>query len=651
MQRNNSKAFALVLVAVLAGALGLLAYSTSVLHRSELQTIDARFSIRGSRPAPKDVALVLIDDRTFAELTRLKLKSEWPFPRKYQAEVINRIRQAGARTIAEDIEYAHPTDEGPNDEALFEALSAAKGHTVLAATQINKQGQTEVLGGPRARAEAGVRDASAILSIDSDGVVRRFPFAHNGLRSLPVATAEVATGKPVQASRFEDGTLPIDYSGPPETFKFVSFSDVLQGKVPASFFRGKTVIVGASASVLQDVHNAATSGSSVMSGPEILANATETLLRGIPLRFAPAWLDIVLIVLLGSVVPLSSMRVRRWRTLLDAAIVAALFVLAAQLAFNSGTIVTVVYPILALVLGTLGTLGVLYVLEAMERQRVRDMFARFVPSDVVDQVLATADQNLRLAGVERDCTVLFSDLRGFTSFSETQPAPLVIEVVNHYLNEMTEAILEAGGTLIAYMGDGIMATFGAPLEQPDHADRALAAAEEMIGVRLDAFNAWMAEQGFGHSFAMGVGLNSGPVMAGNVGSEKRVEYTTLGDTTNTASRLESMTKGSGTMLFVSDSVRERLRKNPERLVWVGDLDVRGRSRAIRVWTLPDALKDDGPGSLITSPAGNGTPPAQEQPEDAAEAAGERDGGPAAADSRGQAVDAPGRDAGGAPAVG
>ena len=257
-----------------------------------------------------------------------------------------------------------------------------------------------------------------------------------------------------------------------------------------------------------------------------------------------------LIVLLGAAVPLGSLRVRRWRSLLDALALAAVFTVAVQIAFNSGVIVTYVYPLLALVLATLGTLLVLYVSEAIERERVRDVFSRFVPGDVVDQVLASTDENLRLGGVERDCTVLFSDLRGFTSFSETQPAARVIEVVNYYLNEMTEAILAAGGTLIAYMGDGIMAVFGAPLEQEDHADRALAAAREMIGPRLRRFNAWLGEQGFEHSFEMGVGLHSGPVMAGNVGSEQRVEYTAIGDTTNTASRLEGLTKNSDAMLFV-----------------------------------------------------------------------------------------------------
>jgi adenylate cyclase len=165
------------------------------------------------------------------------------------------------------------------------------------------------------------------------------------------------------------------------------------------------------------------------------------------------------------------------------------------------------------------------------------------------------------------------------------PATNVIEVVNCYLNEMTEAILAAGGTLISYMGDGIMAVFGAPLEQPDHADRALAAATEMIGPRLDTFNAWIAEHGHDHRFVMGVGINSGPVMAGNIGSEQRVEYTALGDTTNTASRLEGMTKDSGHMLFIADTTRERMKQPPSELVLVGELEVRGRVEPVPVWTV------------------------------------------------------------------
>ena len=120
---------------------------------------------------------------------------------------------------------------------------------------------------------------------------------------------------------------------------------------------------------------------------------------------------------------------------------------------------------------------------------------------------------------------------------------------------MSDAILDNGGTLVAYMGDGIMAVFGAPLEQADHADRALAAAREMAGERLARFNAWLAEEGHGDGFAMGIGLNTGDVMSGNVGSERRLEYTAIGDTTNTAARLEGMTKGTPHQVFLSESTR------------------------------------------------------------------------------------------------
>jgi len=164
----------------------------------------------------------------------------------------------------------------------------------------------------------------------------------------------------------------------------------------------------------------------------------------------------------------------------------------------------------------------------------------------------------------------------------------VIEVVNFYIREMTEAILETGGTLVSYMGDGIMALFGAPLEQPDHADRALAAAREMLGPRLTRFNAWLAQDGHDHAFRMGIGLNSGPVMAGNVGSDLRLEYTAIGDTTNTASRLESMTKQSGYELLLAESTYSRLTDSRDELTFVAELDVRGRERTVRVWSLASA---------------------------------------------------------------
>jgi adenylate cyclase len=581
---RRRKTAMLIAVAVLAGGLGVAAYATHLLRRTELQTIDARFSIRGRHSAPADVLLVKIDNATLQKFAAHGERANFPFPRVDDARVIDHLRQAGARVIAIDLQFTQPTDAA-DDNALIEALQRAHGKTVLAATEVAADGSTPLLGGGGLPEKLGARPASSILTVDTDGVTRRFPYAYSHLRSFAVAAQEVATGHSVPASRFSGGSLPIDFAGPPGTVHAISYWDVLRGKFSAGAVRGKIVIVGASAPILADVHAAATTNGATMAGPEIWGNAVSTLTRGAPLTNAPGWLNLLLTVLMGILVPLGSLRLQPLRALLDGLAAAIMFTVFTQVAFDQGWILSFVYPLFALTVATLGTLAVVYLSETIERERVHDLFSRFVPADVVDQVVASAGDNLRLGAVERDCTVLFSDLRGFTSFSETLPATTVIEVVNCYLNEMTEAILGAGGTLIAYMGDGIMAVFGAPLEQDDHADRALAAAREMIGTRLQRFNAWLAEQGHDHAFAMGVGVNSGAVMAGNIGSERRVEYTALGDTTNTASRLEGMTKGSGHMLFVAETTRERMQRAPEGLVLVGELEIRGRVSKLAVWTV------------------------------------------------------------------
>jgi adenylate cyclase len=230
-------------------------------------------------------------------------------------------------------------------------------------------------------------------------------------------------------------------------------------------------------------------------------------------------------------------------------------------------------------------------LDDLERERVRDVFSRFVPEHVVDEVLTRTDDDLRLSGVTLDGTVMFGDLRDFTAFAERLPADTVIEVLNRYVGAMSDAILDNGGTLVAYMGDGIMAVFGAPIEMADHADCAVAAAREMLHSRLPGFNGWLRENGLGDGFRMGIGVSSGPIMSGTVGSERRLEYTTVGDTTNTAARLEAMTKDTPYAIFIADSTRRSLREAPDDLVFVDELDVRGKRSRVRLWTL--AKRRDG----------------------------------------------------------
>jgi class 3 adenylate cyclase len=219
-----------------------------------------------------------------------------------------------------------------------------------------------------------------------------------------------------------------------------------------------------------------------------------------------------------------------------------------------------------------------------ERRRVHDLFSRFVPEAVVEEALAQAD-GARLGGRALEGTIMFTDLRGFTTFSESRPADEVISVVNRFLSEQTDVIMAHGGTIIAYLGDGLMAAFGAPIEQPDHADRALRAARELIAARLPAVNSWMHEQGYGDGFRMGIGLNSGSFISGNVGHERRLEYTAIGDVTNTASRIQELTKGTRHMLLFSGATRKALSTDPADAVAFGDAAIRGRRHSIDLWSL------------------------------------------------------------------
>jgi adenylate cyclase len=576
-QVRRARLIGLLSVALLAVALGVVGYATNLLRTLDLSTVDTRFEVRGKQQRPEEVAVVKIDDTTFNQL-----QLQWPFPRHVHGRLIERLTEAGAKVIAYDVQFTEPTVPR-EDNALVRAVERADG-VVLSTTEVNKRGESNVFGSEDVVEQIGARAANTVIQADPNGVLRRFPVSFDGLVSFAVASAEAAGTPPVD-SESAGGQYPwIDYRGPPGTIASYSFSKVLRGEVPKGAFRGKIVIVGASAPSLQDIHATPVGEGHEMPGAEVQANAIWTVANGFPLRSVPGFLNIALIVLLGIAAPVAQLRLRPLVAFAAAILLGLLFVVCAQIAFDNGRIVSVAYPLVALVVSAVGSLAVTALITAYERQQVRDTFARFVPESVVDDVLERADEDLRLVGVRREGTVMFSDLRGFTSMAESLAPDQVIDVLNHYLSEMSDAIMDHGGTLVAYMGDGIMAVFGAPIEQPDHAERAVAAAEEMISVRLERFNRWIRAQGHSEGFEMGIGINSGSVMSGQVGSERRIEYTAVGDTTNTAARLEGMTKGTPHQVFIADATRAEL-ADGERLAFVDEYPIRGRTASTKVWTL------------------------------------------------------------------
>lgn len=560
-----------VLVAVAAGAVVAV---TDVLERAELATVDARFAIRGDQPVPGDVVFVAIDERSLAEL------GGWPFPRGDHADVIDELLARGARVVAFDVQFSQPSDSPADDAALRRAARRAGDRLVLASSSI-LDGRPLVAIGRTEFDAPGVAKGDVSYEPDADGVFRRIGIIE-GTPHFVTETVRLA-GRPVPApARDVDPGQWIDFAGPSGRIRRVSYVDVLDGKVPASELEGRIVVVGPAATSLKDELNTPTSA--VMDGAELHANAISTLLRGVPLSPAPGWWTAALVVLAAVAAPLAGTLAPVRRALL-ASVLAGLGVLTGilvgtQLAFAAGRIVELLPPLTAGVVGTVGALGATYATELRRRAQQRRVFERFVPATVVGEVLDTMGGEARIAGIQRDGTVMFCDLRGFTTFAESLPAERVFEVLNAYLTEVSDAILDHGGTLVTYLGDGVMAVFGAPLAQDDHADRALAAAREILDVRLPRFNA-----ATGQEFRMGIGLHSGAVMSGNVGSERRMEYAAVGDVTNTAARLQGETKGTPHQLLLSDATRAALRRDPGDLVDAGAFALRGRAEPVRCWSV------------------------------------------------------------------
>jgi len=353
---------ALGAVALAAFGIALTARESGALAPLEREALKARFDVRGTEPV-KGLLVVGIDAKTFGDLQR-----RWPFRRSVHGRMVRELHAAGAREIVYDIQFTEPTHPR-EDLALFNAIGDAGG-AVLATSESDSDGGTDVLGGDANLRSVGARAAASDLHNDTSGAIARFPRAAGALDSIAVVTSERLTGQAPDSEGFRDGTAWIDYRGPPGTIPTVSFSDVLEDRVPDKRIRGQIVVVGATAPTLRDVHSTPVGGEALMPGAEVQANAIWTALNGLPLRSAPPWVDILLLVLLAMLAPLT-----RWR--LPLGVVGAVTVLAgagflagAQFAFEGGTIVDVAAPLVALLIGAFGAIAWSEFAERRVRHRV-----------------------------------------------------------------------------------------------------------------------------------------------------------------------------------------------------------------------------------------------------------------------------------------
>lgn len=344
MTRRTS---ALIAVAAVAAMTAGITQAIGIGGRLELDTVDARFRIRGPIAPPADVVLVEIDETTLSDL-----QVRWPFPRAQQAQLIDRLAAARPRVIAIDLQYTEPTTED-DDNALVEAIDRA-GPVVLATTTVDDQGATNVLGGDDVVSDIGARVGSALLPLDQDGAFRRAAYQAEGLESFAVVATEMATNR--QVDPFSEQRTWIRYAGPPRTLRSYSYSRVLRGLVPAAALRNKIVVVGTEALRLKDASTTSTTDGSLMSGPEVQGNAIATVLAGLPLRSPSGLVDIVLIMFLAAVAPLSALRLRPLAAVAVAVFGGLAWVASAQALFGAGLVVPVVHPLAACAIAAIGVL-------------------------------------------------------------------------------------------------------------------------------------------------------------------------------------------------------------------------------------------------------------------------------------------------------
>jgi len=350
----------MAVVALLAATLGCAAYLLGLWPGLENASVNLRFSMVHSK-RPPEIVLVGVDERT---LNAPGMR--WPLARRWDARAVEVLREDHARTIAYDVQFTQETNEA-EDQAFYQAISRA-GNVVLAATEIEPGGETQVFGGNRNVADAHARVGAANFVANSSGVLQRYPYSLGGLRSFAVTAAERAGGHPVRASDFEGGWAWIDFPGPVGTIRTVSFLELVQGRVPRSELAGKIVVIGATSPVLQDIHATSVTSSNPMAGPEVQADAIWTALHGNPLRSVPGWVALLSILLAALITPVCCLKLRATRAFTVGLVAMAAYALAAQAAFDAHLIMVVTYPLATAALAALGALIVSYGVERWEHE-------------------------------------------------------------------------------------------------------------------------------------------------------------------------------------------------------------------------------------------------------------------------------------------
>ena len=594
---------ALVVAVVLAAAslLGLLGTTRA-------RVGDLLFAVRPAAAA-RSTVIVGIDQKSYqALLPEHGPLSAWP--RTLYAQALDALAAAGPRVIAFAIFF---DASRPEDAQLAEAMRRA-GRVIVPVVAQGPRGfdprpgvaqEFDDFVRPAATVRRGAFDEGlANITTGRDSVVRSLPLllrargedvpslaltivAHYTRRNVvldgaPDESFVRAAGRAIPVG--EHDTMRINFLGPPSgpedggPFRIISFADVLAGRFDPALVRDRIVLLGPTIRGV-DEHATPTTGDTRMWGVEILGNAVETVLHQ---RFLVPASRPVTVLLVGLMALVAALVVATWRPLAAGLTVMtglALYVTMAAVLFDSGLVLDLIYPPAALLISFAAALASRLVLEQTEQRIVREAMGRYLSPAVSQWVLADPDR-LRLGGETREMTVLFNDLRQFTTLAHALPPPTLVTLLNIYRAEMADVVFRNDGVLAQYAGDAVEAFWNAPMDQPDHARRACETALDMVAA-LERLRPMFAARGWTR-LDLGIGVNTGRMVVGNMGSKDRLIYTAVGDPVNVAARLEGLSKEYGVHVVVGEAT---VAAAPEAFVYrfLDLVAVKGRAEPLRCY--------------------------------------------------------------------
>ena len=629
IKQLTAKAWVLTLILVLLATV-----ATELIYRggwgqgAEYVYSDAWHRLAGKRYEPKQVGLVMIDEVALAAHREDPLVFWTP----HFARAIATLRAVGVKWIAIDFLFSGSPESWLGklnlsgeasrnfDKSFREELN--RGGVLLAGFRVGDGNQVDdfILPSPDYLLALPDMDLASHIGLanlrsDPDGAIRRFGTVE---ADIGVANAEglpaIAFGT-LAAVRFTgqensndawrfgqhdlgvDDDLVISYAGPPGTIKAISFERLVgegaREDPGVQALAGKLVIIGAGYGGMNDNHSTPYSTSiagaqQLMAGPEIQANIVETLLGGHYIAHLPGHWRIVAFLSAFALLGFLGARLSIWWAAGLMAVIAVLIAGLGYVLFLKDWLMPVAHLQIGLMMVMAGLTLSRLTKEERERARIRRFFGRYASDQVINSLMASSEMP-ELGGKAYVVTVLFSDIRNFTTLSERLSAKEVVEFLNAYFERACAVMLKEGGTIDKFIGDAIMVEFGAPLSQDDHALRAIRAAVALRGVATE-FRQWMATRFAGRDlpeFDIGIGIHSGEAIIGNIGSSSRMEYTAIGDTVNLASRLEGKTKETNCIILASsDTVMSASASGAE--IQTGEcheLLVKGRSQPVLAWNI------------------------------------------------------------------